>query len=356
MIKKMNEHYSFTTPASVHDEEALTALELAGRTAAKVNEVVDGVNNANKKADDTLTEMQTRASAMEAKNDAAVAFLYAGTQQIPDLVEQQIDYFHESIPTRLSRLDYYAVYASHGTKMTYTPSASGGGVLGFSDALNLKNPNEGGIYLPWATYGDELGSSLSVSSDGYAATITLPQSHTALVYDTEMNKLRIRYGHNNILNKDVVLFEVGYNKPIGGCLLDGKFYEDIENLKKTGGGGSVNVLFFDSVDDLPSDLPDGTMAAVPSEESAGGGGLPVIEIGTVISTEQVELTQEEGAKLTEQMGKPAFIQFTANLGDGEQIIVGCFLYTNKQYLMQFMTLMFTFRTDGHQWYGAAMTE
>lgn len=43
MIEKIN-HYSFTTPASVHDEEALTALELAGRLGAKMNEVVKNQN------------------------------------------------------------------------------------------------------------------------------------------------------------------------------------------------------------------------------------------------------------------------------------------------------------------------
>lgn len=44
MIEKLN-HYSLTNPASVYDEEALTALELAGRTAAKTNEAVEAFNN-----------------------------------------------------------------------------------------------------------------------------------------------------------------------------------------------------------------------------------------------------------------------------------------------------------------------
>lgn len=43
MLEKIN-HYSLTSPATIYDEEALTALELAGRTAAKVNECVDQVN------------------------------------------------------------------------------------------------------------------------------------------------------------------------------------------------------------------------------------------------------------------------------------------------------------------------
>ena len=44
MIDKLDLHYAFTNPASIHDEEALTALELAGRQGAKINEVVNSQN------------------------------------------------------------------------------------------------------------------------------------------------------------------------------------------------------------------------------------------------------------------------------------------------------------------------
>lgn len=44
MIKPINTHYSMENPASVYDEEALTALELAGRTTAKLNEVIKEFN------------------------------------------------------------------------------------------------------------------------------------------------------------------------------------------------------------------------------------------------------------------------------------------------------------------------
>lgn len=37
-------HYSLTNPASIYDEEALTALELSARTAAKCNEVIENLN------------------------------------------------------------------------------------------------------------------------------------------------------------------------------------------------------------------------------------------------------------------------------------------------------------------------
>ena len=59
MIEKMNLHYSFTNPASVYDEEALTALELAGRQGAKINEVITDQNN-------LRTETENRLSAQDA--------------------------------------------------------------------------------------------------------------------------------------------------------------------------------------------------------------------------------------------------------------------------------------------------
>lgn len=53
MIDKIN-HYSLTSPASVYDEEALTALQLAGRTAAKLNEAIDAYNALEKSTGDKL--------------------------------------------------------------------------------------------------------------------------------------------------------------------------------------------------------------------------------------------------------------------------------------------------------------
>lgn len=55
MIVKIN-HYSMANPASVYDEEALTALELAGRTAGKVNECVDKFNTLEKDTNEHLAK------------------------------------------------------------------------------------------------------------------------------------------------------------------------------------------------------------------------------------------------------------------------------------------------------------
>lgn len=55
MIERLTNHYSFTNPATVHDEEALTALELAGRIGSKVNELVDDHNKNVKETNERLT-------------------------------------------------------------------------------------------------------------------------------------------------------------------------------------------------------------------------------------------------------------------------------------------------------------
>lgn len=55
MINKIG-HYSLENPCSIYDEEAMTALELAGRTAGKVNEVVTAFNNLETRTDHHLEE------------------------------------------------------------------------------------------------------------------------------------------------------------------------------------------------------------------------------------------------------------------------------------------------------------
>lgn len=51
MIDEMNMHYSTTNPASVYDEEALTALQLAAKTNAKMNECIKQVNQNTKETE-----------------------------------------------------------------------------------------------------------------------------------------------------------------------------------------------------------------------------------------------------------------------------------------------------------------
>lgn len=56
MINEMNLHYSFTNPATVHDEDALTALELVGRQGAKINEVIRDQNKLRTETENNLSD------------------------------------------------------------------------------------------------------------------------------------------------------------------------------------------------------------------------------------------------------------------------------------------------------------
>ena len=68
MIDKIK-HYSLTNPASVYDEEALTALELAGRTTAKVNECVGKVNEID---EDVTNRLNAQDKAIPVKVNEAI--------------------------------------------------------------------------------------------------------------------------------------------------------------------------------------------------------------------------------------------------------------------------------------------
>lgn len=67
-VKPLN-HYSLENPASVYDEEAMTALELAGRTASKVNEAVQAFN---KLETDTENHLGKQDEAIPVKVEEAV--------------------------------------------------------------------------------------------------------------------------------------------------------------------------------------------------------------------------------------------------------------------------------------------
>lgn len=70
MIEPLNLHYAFTNPATVHDEEALTALELAGRQGAKINETIKDQNALRSETESHLADQDaTIATRLDAQDD-----------------------------------------------------------------------------------------------------------------------------------------------------------------------------------------------------------------------------------------------------------------------------------------------
>lgn len=97
-INPLNNHYAMENPASVYDEEAMTALELAGRTTAKVNEVVAAQN-----ALETRTQKK-----LDEQDDSLVQMKYQTIpQEVAAEVQQRIKSgeFDDEINTYLGGLN-----------------------------------------------------------------------------------------------------------------------------------------------------------------------------------------------------------------------------------------------------------
>ena len=102
MIDKLNNHYSMNNPATVYDEEALTSLELAGRTTAKVNEMVDAFNGLESTTHEKMIEQD---NAIRLQSDVIIpAFVKEEVQvQIENgTFDKQID---ESLGNLTQRMD-----------------------------------------------------------------------------------------------------------------------------------------------------------------------------------------------------------------------------------------------------------
>lgn len=83
MSVKPIHHYSMENPASVYDEEALTALELAARTAGKVNECVQAFNNHEDYTHKVIQEHETKTTEHLEKQDQEI--------------DEAVDYMKDSI-------------------------------------------------------------------------------------------------------------------------------------------------------------------------------------------------------------------------------------------------------------------
>lgn len=95
MLEKIG-HYSLTHPASVYDEEALTALELCARTAGKVNEAVEAFNELESDTNSHLEAQDKRIP--EVVGETVQNHIESGT------FETQIDSFLGNLKARLENL------------------------------------------------------------------------------------------------------------------------------------------------------------------------------------------------------------------------------------------------------------
>lgn len=88
MIEKLNSHYSFTNPATVHDEEALTTLELVGRTTAKVNEVADDQNSLRTETAIKMNLQDTKIEQRLSEQDTKIE--HVRSVEIPENITEEV--------------------------------------------------------------------------------------------------------------------------------------------------------------------------------------------------------------------------------------------------------------------------
>lgn len=204
MIEKLN-HYSITTPASIHDEEALTTLELVGRTGAKMNEVIDEVNKFESDVTKTVTEHQEVIDGVPEMVSGEVLKL------------KEVGTFDEAINKRLKQSMYGTV--SVGAKITLTQdgTATAGGLLvKFPNKISLWKPEgESGATKEWS----DITTGLSdVYINGDKCNIEVNYG-CGLYYDVTTDKLLISppsYAHINM----ICLIINRYGRAVGGCLFD----------------------------------------------------------------------------------------------------------------------------------------
>ena len=269
MFTKKMEHFSIDNAPSVFDEEALTALELAGRTARKVNECIEYVDGCQDKAVETAkaeTKKHIESGAFDkeldeylASNKVVVALNNNTNQMIAnrasiakntadiEAANKRIDNLM-TIPEGSTTMDAELLdIRTGGDGVRYT--SAGNSVRGqIKEARDLENSymymaNEGKIevFAPnrtlsgdvcvkfhtkpivihsggsmestsWDVAGSELGSALQ--TDGDTATITVP-TRMCLVWSALDYKFHIK-GYHEVAVNDVVILSTAYAQGVKG--------------------------------------------------------------------------------------------------------------------------------------------
>lgn len=127
--------------------------------------------------------------------------------------------------------------------------------------------------------------------------------------------------------------------------------ESGESGGESGGGSGTPIHYYDSLDAVPADLPEGSFVAVPS----AGVTLPLVDLQTVVAN-GAAMTEEESAKLTAAFDQniPCVLRFNYAESEGEAAMAVCgtgYPVTNADGLSVFMVtsvgaLLFVDTGDG----------
>lgn len=154
-IDKLNLHFSFTNPASIHDEEALTALELAGRQGAKINEVVEDQNNLRTETEKHLSDQDTDIDQRLSTQDQNIENIRTVT--VPADVKKEVDR-HIKAGTFAEAIDTYAGGVQARVDNLFTKVKNGSTTLDAEvidsrvDMFNVAHPSAGSAFRSMVNY------------------------------------------------------------------------------------------------------------------------------------------------------------------------------------------------------------
>ena len=275
MIEKMNMHYSFTNPASIHEEEALTALELAGRQGAKINEIIEDQNNLRKHVGDELNRFEKENIPSEVAKDVQKyindgAFDAQIDKSIGNL-EKRVDTLLSTVPAGGTTMDAEVIdirtdeygnthanagaavraqgVAAHNVRnaliyignsgtvkwspLTATSAEANGGVrVVFSNTMGIavKGRFDASADMSWENITSEISEYVTIN--GNECIIDLWGYRPNLCFDTLSGKLKICYA-NNVTKDDIVLIRCTVQTVVGGELLPNQNQIDVKSALKT---------------------------------------------------------------------------------------------------------------------------
>lgn len=237
MITPLNHHYSFENPASIYDEEAMTALELAGRTTAKVNECVNEVNGIDQKVTEEYQKnlengvFGKQLSEYASKTFADIAEvekeLYAEMAKTEDLLRAEMDEFARTDMAALSaRMDTFTQLVGGSTtgdaelsdirndSLGKAHATAGGAVRNvhkmFTDLLIPTGENVLNPYTITAKAYTEANGEIILDFDGSSTTdlIRIPEGVTTIYandyilnyvfYDSDKSFLKVDWEHYSV--------------------------------------------------------------------------------------------------------------------------------------------------------------
>lgn len=320
MIDKLNLHYSFTTPASIHDEEALTSLELAGRQGAKINELIDDQNKLRTETEKTLNVTIPKTISEEVQNHINNGAFDEQIDEYAGELSDRLDNLLGTVTEGTSTMDAEVIdgrlgadgktYDSLGTanrtqlnnkpdlasvhvgvyigatgstsEIIYTTYSGGAGIQATIPGkltFRAKGVTFGGC--EWADMVTNLETTYySLTGDG-GCVINLPYYLDVLVYNVTSGKVAIR-GYNTTQSDDIVLLINGFGHPCGGLLMRYidtlKFGERIESkvdMKTSQLGLYIGATGSDSPLVCTREGTSATMTVViPGKITFRGKGLP----------------------------------------------------------------------------------